>query len=117
MEGDQMTRATLKRAHAQAGTAEAFSLSTPLKRARMELKTTDAAKELLSLAAALEGTDLTAFILNTAMEKARKVVSEHTAIMLSRDGQEALARLLQSTPGKPTKAMRELMSLPDLNKA
>lgn len=91
--------------------------SEPLKRARMELKTTDAAKELLSLAAALDGTDLTAFILNTAMEKARKVVSEHRAITLSRDGQEALARLLQSTPGQPTKAMRELMSLPDLDKA
>ncbi|MYM85910.1 DUF1778 domain-containing protein [Rugamonas sp. FT82W] len=83
----------------------------------MELKTTDAAKELLSLAAALDGTDLTSFILNTAMEKARKVVSEHRAITLSRDGQEALARLLQSTPGQPTKAIRELMSLPDLDKA
>lgn len=83
----------------------------------MELKTTEAAKELLSLAAALDGTDLTAFILNTAVEKARKVVAEHNAIMLSRDGQEALAGLLQSAPGRPTKAMRELMSLPDLNKA
>jgi uncharacterized protein (DUF1778 family) len=117
MEGNQMTTATLKRARAQSGITEASSLGAPLKRARMELKTTEAAKELLSLAAALDGTDLTAFILNTAVEKARKVVAEHNAIMLSRDGQEALAGLLQSAPGRPTKAMRELMSLPDLNKA
>jgi uncharacterized protein (DUF1778 family) len=116
MEGNEMTTTALKRAHAQFGTAEIFSLGAPLKRARMELKTTDAAKELLSLAAALDGTDLTAFILNTAVEKARKVVSEHSAITLTREGQEVLARLLQS-PSKPTKAMRELMSLPDLNKA
>ncbi len=112
-----MTTATLKRVHTQSGSAEALSVSAPLKRARVELKTTDAAKELLSLAAALDGTDLTAFILNTAVEKARKVVSEHNAIMLSRDGQEALARLLQAAPAQPTKAMRELMSLPDLKKA
>ncbi|MYM39176.1 type II toxin-antitoxin system TacA family antitoxin [Duganella qianjiadongensis] len=112
-----MTTATLKSAYAQLGATETFSVNAPLKRARMELKTTDAAKELLSLAAALDGTDLTAFILNTAVEKARKVVAEHSAIMLSRDGQEALGRLLQSAPSKPTNAMRELMSLPDLKKA
>ena len=97
--------------------AEALSQSAPLKRARIELKTTDAAKELLSLDPALDGTDLTAFILNTAVEKARKVVAEHSAIALSRDGQEALARLLQSAPSQPAKAMHDLMSLPDLNKA
>lgn len=117
MEGKQMTSTNLKRAQAQSGTAVAFSTSAPLKRARMELKTTEAAKELLSLAAALDGTDLTAFILNTAVERARKVVAEHSAIALSRDGQEALARLLQSAPSQPTKAMHDLMSLPDLKKA
>lgn len=110
-----MTTATIKRARAQSGGADA--LSAPLKRARMELKTTDAAKKLLSLAAELDGTDLTAFILATAVEKARKVVFEHSAIMLSRDGQEALASLLQAAPSQPTNAMHELMSLPDLKKA
>lgn len=112
-----MTKTSLKPVLAQPGTAEALPSSAPVKRARIELKTTDATKELLSLAAALDGTDLTAFVLNTAMEKARKIVSEHRALMLSRDGQEALARLLQSTPDQPTKVMRELMSLPDLSNA
>lgn len=111
-----MRTTTLKRANAQFDTAELIAISAPLKRARMELKTTDAAKDLLSLAAALDGTDLTAFILNTAMERARKVVSEHNTITLSRDGQEALARLLQAPLSQPTKEMRGLMSLPDLCK-
>lgn len=87
-----------------------------LKRARMELKTTSAAKNLLSLAAAVDGTDLTAFVLGSAMDKARKVLSEYAMITLNREGQEALARLL-SAPAAPTDAMRELMSLPELNKA
>ena len=116
MEGNEMTATALKQALAQFDNAEISPQGGSLKRARMELKTTDAAKELLSLAAALDGTDLTAFILNTAVEKARKVVSEHSAIALTREGQEVLARLLQS-PSKPTKAMHELMSLPDLKKA
>lgn len=133
-----MTTATLNFANSQFGTKKKSSLATPSnrprtelkttdknksllsassKRARMELKTTDAAKELLSMAATLDGTDLTAFILNTAMERARKVVSEHSSILLNRDGQEALARLLQAAPSQPTKTMQELMSLPDLSKA
>ena len=87
-----------------------------LKRARMELKTTHAAKDLLSLAAAVDGTDLTAFVLGSAMDKARKILSEYATITLNREGQLALAHLL-STPAQPTDAMRELMSLPDLNKA
>lgn len=108
---------TFKRAQAQSGTPEAPTSNPALKRARVELKTTAAAKELLSLAAALDGTDLTAFILTTAVERARKVVSEHSTITLTRNGQEALARLLQAPPAEPTQAMRALMSLPDLDKA
>jgi uncharacterized protein (DUF1778 family) len=87
-----------------------------LKRARMELKTTHAAKDLLSLAAAVDGMDLTAFVLGPAMDKARKVLAEYATITLNREGQLALAQLL-STPAQPTNAIRELMSLPDLNKA
>ena len=106
---------TFKRAHAQSGFTEDLKPNPALKRARVELKTTAAAKELLSLAAAMDGTDLTAFILTTAMERARKVVAEHSTITLTRDGQEALARLLQAVPAEPTPAMRELMSMPDLD--
>lgn len=86
-----------------------------LKRARMELKTTDAAKEMLSLAAAMDGMDLTAFILGPAMDKARKVLTEHASISLTREGQEKLANLLLDA-APPTDAMRELMGLPGLTR-
>lgn len=84
-----------------------------LKSARMELKTTDSAKDLLSLAASLDGTDLTAFVLGPAMDKARKVVSDYTNISLTREGQAKLLSVLR-TPTAPTDAMRDLMSMPAL---
>jgi uncharacterized protein (DUF1778 family) len=84
-----------------------------LRQARMEFKTTADMKELLSKAAALDGLDLTSFVLGPAVEKARKVLSEHASISLSQSGQAALVQLL-SQPPAPTPAMRELMSLPDL---
>lgn len=84
-----------------------------LRQARMELKTTADMKDLLSQAAALDGLDLTSFVLGPAIEKARRVLSEHASIALSQKGQAALVRLLQ-TPPPPTQAMRELMALPDL---
>lgn len=83
-----------------------------LKSARMELKTTCDAKELLNRAAALDGMDLTSFVLGSAMEKARQVVAEHALISLTKAGQTALAQLLTNPP-LPTPAMSELMSLAD----
>ena len=83
-----------------------------LKPARMELKTTYEDKELLNQAAALDGMDLTSFVLGPAIEKARKVVSDHAIIALTKSGQATLAGLLAKPP-KSTEAMRQLMSLPD----
>lgn len=88
-------------------------MAATLKSARMELKTTEEAKELLSLAAALDGMDLTAFVLGPAMDRARKVLSEHANIALTREAQAKLASLLVQ-PAAPTDAMRELMNMPDL---
>lgn len=84
-----------------------------LRQARMELKTTPDMKELLSQAAALDGLDLTSFVLGPAIEKARRVLSEHASISLTRQGQAALARVLQTAP-QPTQALQDLMALPDL---
>ena len=83
-----------------------------LKPARMEFKTSFDAKELLNRAAALDGMDLTSFVLGPAIEKARQVVAEHALITLSASGQATLAQLL-SNPPKPTAAMNDLMNLPD----
>jgi uncharacterized protein (DUF1778 family) len=84
-----------------------------LRQARMEFKTTADMKELLSRAAALDGLDLTSFVLGPAVEKARKVLSEHANISLSQSGQAALVQLL-AQPSVPTAAMKDLMALPDL---
>ncbi len=83
-----------------------------LRQSRMEFKTTAEMKELLSQAAALDGLDLTSFVLGPAVEKARKVLSDHANIALSQRGQLALVQLL-SQPQPPTQAMKDLMALPD----
>ena len=84
-----------------------------MRQARMEFKTTTGMKQLLSEAAALDGLDLTAFVLGPAIEKARKVLNEHASISLAKQGQAALVQLLHA-PRQPTKAMKNLMALPDL---
>lgn len=84
-----------------------------LKTARMELKTTHDAKEMLNQAAILDGMDLTSFVLSSAIEKARRVLADHTSISLTKEGQATLARLLMNPP-EPTEAMKTLMSLPEL---
>ncbi|MDI1244668.1 MAG: DUF1778 domain-containing protein [Rhodoferax sp.] len=84
-----------------------------LRQARMELKTTSEMKELLGQAAALDGLDLTSFVLGPAIEKARKVLNEHANIALAKQGQLALVQLLHAQK-QPTKAMKDLMALPDL---
>ena len=83
-----------------------------LKPARMEFKTTIDAKELLSQAAILDGMDLTSFVLGPAIEHARKVLADHEIISLSKKGQLALVGVLDNPP-KPSKGMKDLMSLPD----
>lgn len=88
-------------------------VTAALKDARMELKTTSAAKELLVRAAVLDGMDITAFVLGPAIEKARAVLASHAEIALSQQGQVALAALLANPPA-PNDAMRALMDLPDL---
>lgn len=84
-----------------------------LRQARMELKTTSEMKELLAQAAALDGLDLTSFVLGPAIEKARRVLSEHASISLVKQGQLALVQLLHAQP-QPTRAMKDLMALPDI---
>jgi uncharacterized protein (DUF1778 family) len=83
------------------------------KDARMELKTTAEAKELLSKAAILDGMDLSSFVIASAMERARRIVRDHGSIALSTSGQAQLAELLHSQTA-PTKAMKALRSKPRL---
>ena len=84
-----------------------------LRAARMEFKTTVDTKNLLSEAAILDGMDLTSFVLGSAIEKARRVIQEHSNIALAKQGQLALAHLLSGSKA-PSTAMKDLMDLPDL---
>ena len=87
--------------------------SLAIKDARMELKTTREAKELLNRAALLDGMDLSSFMLASAMERARAILRDHDAIALSAQGQARLAEVLQG-PAAATRAMQELRGLPRL---
>ena len=90
-----------------------MAAALPLRQARMEFKTNNDTKELLSQAAAADGMDLTSFVLGSAVEKARKVLQDHSLIKLTYEGQQALAELLQK-PATPTDAMHELMRVESL---
>ena len=83
-----------------------------LKQARMELKTTEEIKDMISQAASLLGLDSTSFVLGLAAEKAREVLSKHSVIKLSVEGQKRFAELSKNPP-PPTAAMKKLKNLPD----
>ncbi len=80
-----------------------------LKNARMELKTTNDMKEMLKTAAALSGQDLTSFVLASAEEHAKAVLSDYQSLSLSRKEQVDFMQAL-SNPGEPTQALKALMS-------
>lgn len=83
-----------------------------LKQARMELKTTEDIKDLIAQAATLLGLDSTSFVLGLAAEKAREVLSKHSMVKLSLEGQKRFAELSKNPP-QPTAAMKKLKNLPD----
>ena len=84
-----------------------------LKDARMELKPTNDMKEMLKTAATLAGQDLTSFVLASAEERAKTVLSEYQSLSLSNEEQANFMNALTS-PAKPTKALKELMSAENL---
>lgn len=92
----------------------ATATATQHKDARMELKTNGETKDLLMKAAVMSGMDTSAFVLGAAVERARDVVDDHSAIRLSMAGQRRFADLMANPPSTPTDAMKRLAALPDL---
>jgi uncharacterized protein (DUF1778 family) len=88
--------------------------SAVLKTARVELKTTDGLKQMLSKAAMLSGLDLTAFVLSSAEEKARDVIEHHDSLSLSAQEQERFLSVLTNPPKAPVK-LKKLMAMERLN--
>ncbi|MBN4063228.1 DUF1778 domain-containing protein [Cardiobacterium sp. AH-315-I02] len=84
-----------------------------LKDARMELKTTNSMKQMLKTAATLADQDLTSFVLASAEEHAKSVLTDYQSLSLSREEQARFMNVL-ANPAKPTEALKELMSVESL---
>jgi uncharacterized protein (DUF1778 family) len=79
-----------------------------LKNARLELKTSTDLKEMLREAAAAAGLDLSAFILNAAIERAEHVLDNQRRRQISDASWQQVNQLL-SEPAAPTLALQALM--------
>ncbi|MDO8788661.1 MAG: DUF1778 domain-containing protein [Sulfuritalea sp.] len=75
----------------------------------IQLRISPEAKALIERAAALMGTTLSGFMLQTAYEAARRVVADNDTIMLSQRDFEAFVAACEK-PSKPNKALRDLMA-------
>lgn len=79
----------------------------PAKDARVDIKTTKAAKATLEQAARALGTTLSAFILECSIPKAREILAQTDLIRLTRNESERFIAALQ----KPPKANEKLKQL------
>lgn len=80
------------------------------KTARLELKTTEFAKDLIRRAAALSGQDMTSFIIACAVDKAEQVIERHRRIELSDHAFNRLHVILAADEtAQPTQALIDLM--------
>jgi uncharacterized protein (DUF1778 family) len=86
---------------------EYFTMSD-LATSRINLRTTPVAKNLIEQAAETMGTTLSAFVLQSACEAARRVLHEHQLLILSVRDRDAFLAALEQPPA-PTEALRELL--------
>lgn len=80
------------------------------KNARLEIKTTDFAKEFIKKAALLSGLDMTSFIMASAFEKAEAVMENYRKIEVSENSFSRLQEILnRDETAVPTPALHKLM--------
>ncbi|EIP3952700.1 DUF1778 domain-containing protein [Salmonella enterica] len=82
--------------------------SRSVKNARVELKTSSDLKDVLREAASAAGLDLSAFILNAALERAESVLDNQRRRVLSEKSWKQMNTLL-TEPAAPTLALQALM--------
>lgn len=82
--------------------------ASALKSSRMEFKTTQEVKALLTSAAGLTGLDLTSFVLEPALARAQQVIADSSRLQLTLAQQKQFCALL-ATPLAPSPALRTLM--------
>lgn len=68
---------------------------------RINLRTTQERKKLIATAAAYSGTTLSAFLLETAEERAKKIMEEQMQIQLTMKDWMAFSRILDEADTKP----------------
>ena len=79
---------------------------------RMALRVRSADKALIMRAVALSQTDMTDFILRTALREARSVIEEHERLKLTdRDSQRVLD-LLENPPAPNAKLLKAARAMP-----
>jgi uncharacterized protein (DUF1778 family) len=76
---------------------------------RIEIRTKPEVKYLIERAAELQHTTVSAYLLNSALEKARTDINEANTFVLSERDRERFFSALQNPPA-PNKALRDLFS-------
>jgi len=71
---------------------------------RFDIRMPASAKQMLNNAAEINGTTLTALVLNAAMDKAREIMQVHKNFVLDNEEWESLMNALEE-PSKPNKAL------------
>ncbi|AAN52995.1 DUF1778 domain-containing protein [Shewanella oneidensis] len=90
-------------------TPSAANAGAASKPARIELKTSPEVKELLERAAAINGINLTAFIINNVREKALAIVESETTLNLNQRAWAQFETILDN-PRKATPVLKTLFS-------
>ncbi len=80
---------------------------------RLALRIRPADKAVILRAVALEGTDLTEFILRTALREARAVIEEHEQVKLSKRDSLRVLELLENPPAPNAKLRKAARTMPE----
>ena len=75
---------------------------------RIDLRITREQKELLARAAALSGVSMSSFLVNNALDQAKRIVAEGETIVLSNRDRDLFYSILKNPP-KPNKNLVKLM--------
>lgn len=85
-------------------------MTTALKDARIEFKTSIEIKNLLQEVANSLGMDLSNFLISTAVQRAKEIQKEDRVLMLSNQEWNNFQEII-NRPKKPTSKLKELMNL------
>lgn len=79
---------------------------------RMALRVRSEDKALIMRAVALSQTDMTDFILRTALKEARSVIEEHERVKLTERDSQRVLDLLENPPAPNSKLLKAARAMP-----